>query len=124
MTLEHMWPGGRGELWGMDAVVVAQRPRRSMHHGLKRAAATSNLLRKEPARDRGESKLVLRDGVLGGVSGGDCTSRSILTRRLRVSTSFCSAATVLSVFASRSRSIFSKVRFRAETRCVALFGVS
>ena len=33
-----------------------------VHHGLKRAAATSNLLRKEPARDRGESKLVLREG--------------------------------------------------------------
>ena len=41
-----------------------------MGYGLKRAAATSNLLRKEPARDRGESKLVLREGVLGGVAGG------------------------------------------------------
>ena len=112
-----------GELWAMDAVVVALRPRRSLHHGLKRAAATSNLLRKEPARDRGESKLVLRDGVLGGVSGGDWTSRSILTRRLSVSTSVCSAATVLSVFTSRSRSIFSKVRLRADTRCVSLLGV-
>ena len=92
-------------------------------YGLKRAAATSNLLRKEPARDRGESKLVLREGVLGGVSGGDCTSRSILTRRRSVSTSVWSAATVLSVFTSRSRSIFSKVRLRADTRSVALFGV-
>ena len=107
----------------MDAVVVARRPRRSLRHGLNRAAATSNLLRKEPARDRGESKLVLRDGVLGGVSGGDCTSRSILTRRRSVSTSDCNAATVLSVFASLSLTIFSKVRFRADTRSVALLGV-
>ena len=94
-----------------------------MGYGLKRAAATSNLLRNEPERDRGESKLVLREGVLGGVSGGDCTSRSILTRRRSVSTSDCNAATVLSVFVSLSLSIFSNVRFRADTRCVALLGV-
>ena len=95
-----------------------------MGYGLKRAAATSNLLRNDPARDRGESKLVLREGVLGGVAGGvSCTSRSILTRRLSVSTSVCSAATVLSVFASRSRSIDSKARLRADTRCVSLLGV-
>ena len=112
-----------GELWAMDAVQVVV-ARRALHHGLNRAAATSNLLRNEPERDRGESKLVLREGVLGGVSGGDCTSRSILTRRLSVSTSDCSAATVLSVFVSLSLSIFSKVRFRADTRCVALLGVS
>ena len=94
-----------------------------MGYGLKRAAATSNLLRNEPARDRGESKLVLREGVLGGVSGGDWTSRSILTRRRSVSTSDCRAATVLSVFASRYRNMDSSARFRADTRCVALLGV-
>ena len=107
----------------MHLVAPSLGARWPLHHGLNRAAATSNLLRKDPARDRGESKLVLREGVLGGVTSGEDASRSILTRRRSVSTSVCSAATVLSVFVSLSLSIFSKVRFRADIRCVALLGV-